>query len=186
VPSGRANFRPRRWWSSRCVTQMAFACMTREDVFMPWMGPIGALGISSETTADLGKERRTTTKAPPGEMLTAVANSRQSLPAPSRARTKTGMASCSRAHLRSSFFDMLRDTVRPTPKPVFTPLEPHLMGQTQEETWFGWNRPKPSLQHGDHVSVFQAREFDHDLRSDQECNVFRIGVTGRFAIDSLL
>src|ERR1035437_8435677 len=84
--------------------------MIREEVFKPLAGPIGALGISSETSADLGKERRTTTKAPPGEMLMAVANSRESLPFPSRVRIKTGMASCNRAHLRSSFFDKLRDT----------------------------------------------------------------------------
>ena len=85
--------------------------MVRRGVFKPRVGPIGALGISSETMADFGKERRTTTKAPPGEMLIAVANSRDSLPFPSRARIKTGMASCNRAHLRSSFFDNLRGTV---------------------------------------------------------------------------
>jgi hypothetical protein len=106
----RANFRPRRWWSSRCATHTVFACMIREEVFKPMAGPIGALGISSETSADLGKERRTTTKAPPGEMLMAVANSRESLPLRSRVRIKTGMASCNRAHLRSSFFDNLRGT----------------------------------------------------------------------------
>ena len=115
VPSGRANFNPRRWWSSRWVTQTAFACMIREVVFMPWIGPRGALGISNETTDDLGKDRRTTTKAPPAEILTAVANSRESLPAPSRARMKTGMASCSLVDLRSSFFDMLRDTYHTHP-----------------------------------------------------------------------
>jgi hypothetical protein len=84
--------------------------MIREGVFKPLVGSIGALGISSETSADLGKERRTTTKAPPGETLMAVANSRESLPFPSRVRTKTGMASCNRAPLRSSFFDKLRGT----------------------------------------------------------------------------
>ena len=40
----------------------------------------------------------------------AVANSKESLPLPSLVRIKTGMASCNRAHLRSSFFDNLRDT----------------------------------------------------------------------------
>ena len=74
--------------------------MIREEVFKPLAGPIGALGISSETSADLGKERRTATKAPPGEMLIAVANSRESLSIPSRVRIKIGMASCNRAHLR--------------------------------------------------------------------------------------
>ncbi len=80
--------------------------MAREEVFNPLMGP-RALGISSETSADFGKERRTTTIAPAGEMLIAVANSRESSPFPSLVRTKTGMASCNRAHFRSSFFDTL-------------------------------------------------------------------------------
>ena len=81
---------------------------------MPLMCPSGALGISSETSADFGKERRETTKAPPGEMLTAVANSRESRPFPSRVLTKTGMAKSSRAHLRCSFFDTLSDTYEST------------------------------------------------------------------------
>jgi len=110
VFSGRENFKPTRCWSSRWPTQTALACMIREEVFNPLAGPMGALGISNETKADLGKERRTTTKAPPAEMLRAVANSRQSLPLPSWVRTKTGMASWRRAHLRSSFFDNLRAT----------------------------------------------------------------------------
>ena len=84
--------------------------MICEEVLKPLAGPMGALGISSETSADLGKERRTATKTPPGEMLMAVANSKESLPLPSRVRIKTGMASCNRAHLRSSLFDNLRDT----------------------------------------------------------------------------
>jgi hypothetical protein len=84
--------------------------MIREDALNPLTGPIGALGISSETSADFGKERRTNTIAPPAEMLMAVANSRESLPPPSRLRTNTGIASCNRAHLRSSFFDTLRRT----------------------------------------------------------------------------
>jgi len=79
--------------------------MIREPALKPFAGPIGALGTSSETSADFGKERRTTTNAPPGEMLIAVANSSESLP-PSRVRTKTGIESCNRAHLRSSFLDM--------------------------------------------------------------------------------
>jgi len=82
---------------------------------MPWIGPTGALGISSEITADLGKDRRITTKAPPGEMLIAVANSSESLPPPSRERTKTGMASCSLGHFRSSFLEIVRDTCRTHP-----------------------------------------------------------------------
>jgi hypothetical protein len=95
--------------------------MMREEILKPLAGPIGALGISSETSADLGKERRTITIAPPGEMLMAVANSRESLPFPSRVRIKTGMASCNRAHLRSSFFDRLRGTRLHHPLEVFKP-----------------------------------------------------------------
>jgi len=95
--------------------------MIREEILKPLAGPIGALGISSETSADLGKERRTITIAPPGEMLMAVANSRESLPFPSRVRTKTGMASCNRAHLRSSFLDKPRGTRLHHPLEVFKP-----------------------------------------------------------------
>src|SRR5271157_972024 len=123
--------------------------MIREEVFNPSVGAMGALGISNETKADLGKERRTTTKAPPAEMLIAVANSRQSLPLPSRVRIKTGMASCNRAHLRSSFFDKLRDTCLAHHKEVLKPIRPHLRGQTSERAEPAWNHSKPSLQHGE-------------------------------------
>src|SRR5208337_2130439 len=95
--------------------------MVREEVFKPCAGPIGALGISTETTANLGKERRTTTKAPPGEMLIAVANSRESLPFSSRARMKTGMASCSRGHLRPSFLEKRLGTYSIRPETGITP-----------------------------------------------------------------
>src|SRR3982074_1627365 len=95
--------------------------MIREEILKPLAGPIGALGISSEISADLGKERRTITIAPPGEILMAVANSRESLPFPSRLRTKTGMASCNRAHLRSSFLDKPRSTRLHHPLEVFKP-----------------------------------------------------------------
>lgn len=127
---GRANFKPTRWYSSRCPTHTAFACMIREEAFNPSVGPMGALGISSETKADLGKERRTATSAPPAEMLMAVANSKQSLPLPSRVRMKIGIASCNRAHLRSSFLDKLRGTCKVHQSEVLAPLRPHLMGQT--------------------------------------------------------
>src|SRR4030081_2742378 len=107
--------------------------MIREDILKPLAGPIGALGISSETSADLGKERRTITIAPPGEMLMAVANSRESLPFPSRVRTKTGMARCNRAHLRSSFLDKPRSTRLHHPLEVFKPKKapqgPNLEGR---------------------------------------------------------
>src|ERR1035441_479235 len=104
--------------------------MTLEEVFRPGAGPIGALGISSETTADCGKERRTTTKAPPADTLIAVANSSESLSLLSRARTKTGMASCNRAHLRSSFCDSVRGMRLIIPKWATMAIEPHLRGQT--------------------------------------------------------
>src|SRR5271155_5838329 len=65
VVRGRVNLRPRRWWSSRWLTHTVLACMTREEVFKLRLGPIGPLGTSRETAVDLGKERRTTTKAPP-------------------------------------------------------------------------------------------------------------------------
>jgi hypothetical protein len=84
--------------------------MTREEVFVEMLEVIGALGISREISADLGKGRLETTMAPPGEMLIAVANSSDSRPFPSRVRTKTGMARSNRAHLRCSFFDKLTGT----------------------------------------------------------------------------
>src|SRR5713101_5277658 len=108
--------------------------MICEEVLKPLAEPMGALGISSETSVDLGKERRTATKTPPGEMLMAVANSKESLPLPSRVRIKTGMASCNRAHLRSSFFDNLRDTRQHhLIRGINTP-RPHLRGQTSERS----------------------------------------------------
>jgi len=61
---------------------------------------MGALGISKETHADFVSDRRAITKAPPGEILTAVANSRESLPSRLLVRTKTGIASFSLAHFR--------------------------------------------------------------------------------------
>jgi hypothetical protein len=103
--------------------------MIRGEIFS-LVGPIGALGISSETSANLAKERRDTTKAPPGEMLIAVANSSESRPFPSRVRTKTGMARSNRAHFRCSFLDKLPGTY------IFRPFQatnlqiPHLRGQT--------------------------------------------------------
>jgi hypothetical protein len=92
------------------VTHTVFAFISLDDIFTPTKGPNGALGISSETDADFGIDRRDTTKAPPGEMLIAVANSSKSLPFPSRERTKTGIARSNRAHFRCSFFDPLPGT----------------------------------------------------------------------------
>ena len=62
----------------------------------------GALGISSETCAAGFRERCTAINAPPAEMFRALANSRNSLPAWSWLRTKTGMASGKRGHSRRS------------------------------------------------------------------------------------
>ena len=139
--------------------------MIRNGVFKPRAGPIGALGISTETSADLGKERRTTTKAPPGEMLIAVANSRESLPLPSRARIKTGMASCNRAHLRSSFLDNLGGTCLTRYKEVRAPERPHLRGQTSK----GRQRPvftsKPRYHQADSRNNGRPMEFNSDCWS---------------------
>jgi hypothetical protein len=62
----------------------------------------GALGISRETRAESGKERRTATRAPPAEIFKAVANSKDSFPSSSRLRTKIGIASGKRGHFRFS------------------------------------------------------------------------------------
>ena len=76
------------------------------------------------------KERRATTKAPPGETFIAVANSRESRPFPSRVRTKTGMARSNRAHFRCSFLDRLTGTKVFHPNRAITYLYRHLRGQT--------------------------------------------------------
>jgi hypothetical protein len=68
----------------------------------------GALGISSETCAESGKERRTATRAPPAEMFNAVANSNDSFPSSSRLRTKMGIASGKRGHFRFSVSGLRR------------------------------------------------------------------------------
>jgi len=146
--------------------------MIREEVFNPLAGPIGALGISSETSADVGKERRTATKAPPGEMLIAVANSRESLSIPSRVRIKTGMASCNRAHLRCSFFNKLRRTCLLHHKEVFTPQRPHLMGQTRRGMETVGNRSKPRSQQGDYRGNFTSPVFYNDCKSCHESAIF--------------
>jgi hypothetical protein len=68
----------------------------------------GALGISSKTCAESGKERRTATSAPPAEMFKAVANSNSSFPSSSRLRTKMGIASGNRGHFRVSVSGLRR------------------------------------------------------------------------------
>ena len=106
VLNGRMNFNPRRWWSSKCATHTALARSTRDEVGSLLPGPTGTLGISNEISADLGTERRTTTKAPPAEIFRAVANSSESLPLASRERTKIGIAS----RKRTDFLASLRGT----------------------------------------------------------------------------
>ncbi len=64
----------------------------------------------------------------------AVANSKESVPLPSRARTNTGMARCKRGHLRSFFFNKLRDTGLVHPEPVFAQQTSHIMGQMPGKT----------------------------------------------------
>ncbi len=146
--------------------------MIREEIFKPSTGPIGALGISSETSADFGKDRRTTTKAPPGEMLMAVANSKESLPLPSRVRIKTGIASCNRAHLRSSFPDKLRRTCLVHHIKVLPAQRPHLRGQTRRGIEPAWNRPKPRHRHGDDRSNVPAVESHSDYKSYNKSATF--------------
>src|ERR1019366_4765698 len=139
--------------------------MIREEVRNPLAGSMGALGISSETSADLGKERRTTTKAPPGEMLIAVANSRESSPFPSWGRIKTGIASCNRAHLLSSLFNKLRGTGLVHHWSALTCLLPHLRCQTRGGWEPAWNASKPRPQRSYYLSNFAVPGFINDLWS---------------------
>src|SRR5207302_3375921 len=90
----------------------------------------GALGISSETCAVEGMERRTATSIPPAETLRAVANSRNSLSASVLLRTKTGMAKGKRGHCRRSAVGVLPFTPTHTPScQVLTLHFKHLGGQ---------------------------------------------------------
>src|SRR5271155_3053369 len=124
--------------------------MMREEDFKPLVGPMGALGISSETSVDFGRERRTATKAPPGEMLMEVANSRESLPFPSRIRIKTGIARCNRAHLRPSFLDKLRCRARSTIEGGNIAPKYRTSGAKRRRGGGPtWNRPKPRHRNGD-------------------------------------
>jgi hypothetical protein len=89
----------------------------------------GALGISSVTCAESGKERRTATRAPPAETFRAVANSRNSFPFSSRLRTNTGIANGRRVHLRRSVSGFRRFNPAPSGTNL-RPEVPHLGGQT--------------------------------------------------------
>ena len=116
--SGRENLSPIRWYPSACVTLTARARSVRAALGSAAVLASGALGISSKTCADGGGERRTATSAPPAQMLSAVANSRNSLPFSSRVRTKIGMAKGSRTHWRRSF-SSLRRIKRSPNNPVY-------------------------------------------------------------------
>jgi hypothetical protein len=100
--NGLVNRKPTSWYPSACSTRTARARMLREDWSWLLAAKNGAVGISSETCVDCGKERRTATKAPPAETFTAVANSRKSFPFSSRLRTKIGIANGSRGQRRRS------------------------------------------------------------------------------------
>ena len=80
---------------------------------------MGALGISSDIGVDFGNEWR----APPAEMLMAVANSNKSLLFSSRVRRKTGMASRNLAHFRMFFRFGLPLTCATHPKLVLTAVK---------------------------------------------------------------
>jgi hypothetical protein len=90
------------------VTRTVRARKVREALGNEFPETNGALGISSETCAESGKERRTATKAPPAEMFNAVANSNDSFPSSSRLRTKMGIASGKRGHFRFSVSGLRR------------------------------------------------------------------------------
>jgi hypothetical protein len=97
------------------------------------VGMRGALGISSETTAESGKARRTATNAPPAETFRAVANSSISLPASSEVRTKTGIANGRRGHFRRSSTGFWRASIGTIRR--YRGLLPHLWGQIVGGVW---------------------------------------------------
>lgn len=92
---------------------MVLARKLRQDLGKAAVEVRGTLGISSKTCAESGKERRTATSAPVAETFKAVANSSNSLPLLSRVRTKTGIASGKRAHLRRSSCGRFRFKMTP-------------------------------------------------------------------------
>src|SRR5207244_2588307 len=96
----------------------------------------GALGISRRIWATAGNARRIATNIPPALTLRAVANSKKSLPFPSRLRTKTGIASGNRVHFRRSV-DALVPFMQTSPSALALPFEaPHgpNLGQIPEQT----------------------------------------------------
>jgi hypothetical protein len=93
---------PANWYPSACSAHTIRACKLREALGKWEVETSGALGISSKTCAESGKERRRATKAPPAETFKAVANSSNSLSFSSLLRTKIGIASGRRSHFRRS------------------------------------------------------------------------------------
>src|SRR5439155_17049557 len=97
----------------------------------------GEAGISSASRANRGKERPTATSAPPALTFKAVANSKISLPAWSRARMKMGTARGNRSQRRRSFSAFWLDTRLPrrtTDVDVLAPTGPNRPGAS---TYFG-------------------------------------------------
>jgi hypothetical protein len=162
--------------------------MIREEGLKPLAGAMGALGISTETSVDFGKERRTTTIAPPGEMLMAVANSRESLPPRSQVRIKTGMASCNRAHLRSSFFDKLLGTCLHHPMRDIHTQESTPGAKLRTGVESAWNHSKPPHQQGNYRSNCTIGDFIMTAGQAKKVQRFslRVPVSAPFPIDSLL
>src|SRR5579863_7241249 len=115
-----------------CVTRTVRARRVRDALGNELPETKGALGISRETCAESGKERRTATSAPPAEILRAVANSNNSRPSSSRLRTKIGIASGKRGHLRFSISGLRRFNRR-LPSMDLTHRLPHLGGQTESK-----------------------------------------------------
>jgi hypothetical protein len=105
----------------------ALARKVREALGNKATAATGALGISSRIWATAGRVRRIATNIPPALTFRAVANSRNSLPFPSRLRTKTGIASGNLAHFRRSFRP-LAPFMQTSPS-LSTLPEEHLRGQ---------------------------------------------------------
>ena len=115
---------------------MVRARKLRDDLGKSARETRGALGISSVTCDESGKERLTATRIPPAETFNAVANSNNSLPFSSRLRTNTGIARGKRTHLRCSDSGLV--LVKMMPREQLTPVLPHLWGQIAVGIGPGW------------------------------------------------
>ncbi len=89
---GRENFTPTNWWRLEERMWTTRACRRRTERGIWAESERGELGISRETPAESGRARDTASRTPPALRFRAVANSRNSLPLSSRARTNTGIA----------------------------------------------------------------------------------------------